>query len=71
MSLRSEIWTLNRVYWDIPWFDMLGCSIGYVEKKRNLLSSIVGLIAILKPLSRHTTVRTLGWGIEPTHVGQY
>ena len=62
------ILTLNRVYWDSSRFDRVRYSVGYVEKKGNLLGSVVGLIVWVRLLSRHTTVETLGWWNDPTQV---
>ena len=46
-------------------------NIGYVEKKSNLLGSVVGLTVWVRPLSRHTNVETFRRWDKPTDVDQY
>ena len=52
-------------------FEKVGHASRYVEKKVNLLSSAVGMIIWVRPLSRCTTVKTLGWWDEPSHINQH
>ena len=42
---------------------------GHVEKNENLLGSVLGLIAWVRLLSRHTIVK-IRWWDEPTQVGK-
>ena len=44
---------------------------GYVEKKVNLLDSVVELITRVRSLPTHTTLETLGQWSEHAHVDQY
>ena len=57
------------------WYNLrplkLGHVLRYVEKRGNLLSSIVGMIAWVRPLLRHNTVETLGWWDKPIKKGNY
>ena len=60
--------TSNRVYWNNPRQDKSDCYQGKLTK-RKLLSSLVGLIAWVRQLSRCTTVETSRWHEESTHLG--
>ena len=56
---------------NVPYSARLGYSIGYMEKKGNLLGSVIGLTVWVRQFPKHTTVEILGWWNEPAQVGQH